>query len=138
MAQEAAERASRYAREALPPLTEPRAFTRPARRLITPRGSRLIQNSKGAGLQLARRMKAIEYGDVVVVTCLGRLARSTLHLLRTVDAITKTGAQFRSPADSWCDTATAHGKLLLTVLAGLSEFEHSLFVSRIGRHPAGQ
>ena len=80
--------------------------------------------------QLARLMKAIESGDVVIVTHLDRLARSTLDLLRTVDAITKAGAQFRSLADTWCDTTTAHGKLLLTVLAGLSEFERSLIVSR--------
>ena len=72
-----------------------RYYVRPARCLITPRGSRLIQNSKGARLQLARPMKAIECGDVVIVTCLDRLALST-YLLRTVDAITKTGAHFHS------------------------------------------
>lgn len=89
-----------------------------------------VSGIKDSRPQLARLMQAIEYGDVVVVTRLDRLARSTLHLLRTVDAIIKAGAQFRSLADSWCDTTTAHGKLLLTVLAGLSEFERSLIVSR--------
>jgi DNA invertase Pin-like site-specific DNA recombinase len=89
-----------------------------------------VSGIKDTRPQLARLMKTLEYGDVVVVTRLDRLARSTLHLLRTVDAIIKAGAQFRSLADSWCDTTTAHGKLLLTVLAGLSEFERSLIVSR--------
>ena len=92
--------------------------------------SEKISGIKDTRPQLARLMKAIEHGDVVIVARLDRLARSTLHLLRTVDAITKAGAQFRSLADTWCDTTTAHGKLLLTVLAGLSEFERSLIVSR--------
>jgi DNA invertase Pin-like site-specific DNA recombinase len=87
--------------------------------------SEKISGIKDTRPQLARLMKSI-----VIVIRLDRLARSTLHLLRTVDAITKAGAQFRSLADSWCDTTTAHGKLLLTVLAGLSEFERSLIVSR--------
>jgi len=65
-----------------------------------------------------------------VVTRLDRLARSTLHLLRTVDAITKAGAEFRSLGDGWCDTTSPHGKLILTVLAGLAEFERSLIMSR--------
>jgi len=82
--------------------------------------SEKISGIKDTRPQLARLMKAIEHGDVVIVARLDRLARSTLHLLRTVDAITKAGAQFRSLADTWCDTTTAHGKLLLTVLAGLS------------------
>jgi len=92
--------------------------------------SEKISGIKDTRPQLARLMHTVEYGDVVIVTRLDRLARSTLHLLRTVDAIIKAGAQFRSLADTWCDTTTAHGKLLLTVLAGLSEFERSLIVSR--------
>ena len=80
--------------------------------------------------QLARLMKAIDAGDVIVVTRLDRLARSTLDLLHTVDTITKVGAQFRSLADAWCDTTTPHGKLLLAILAGLAEFERSLIMDR--------
>ena len=76
--------------------------------------------------QLARLLKTLDVDDVVIVTRLDRLARSTLDLLHTVDAITKAGAQFRSLADNWCDTTTPHGKLILTVLAGLAEFERSL------------
>jgi DNA invertase Pin-like site-specific DNA recombinase len=80
--------------------------------------------------QLARLLKALEPGDQIIVTRLDRLARSTLDLLNTIDVITKAGAQFRSLADTWCDTTTAHGKLILTVLAGLSEFERSLIMAR--------
>jgi DNA invertase Pin-like site-specific DNA recombinase len=80
--------------------------------------------------QLARMLKALEPGDTVVVTRLDRLARSTLDLLHTIDVITKAGAGFRSLSDAWCDTTTAHGKLMLTVLGGLAEFERSLIMAR--------
>ena len=80
--------------------------------------------------QLARMLKAIGAGDTVVVTRLDRLARSTLDLLHTVDVITKAEAGFRSLADAWADTTTPHGKLMLTVLGGLAEFERSLIMSR--------
>jgi DNA invertase Pin-like site-specific DNA recombinase len=80
--------------------------------------------------QLARMLKSLASGDVVVITRLDRLARSTLDLLNTVDAITTAGAEFRSVADAWCDTTTPHGKLMLTVLGGLAEFERSLIMAR--------
>jgi DNA invertase Pin-like site-specific DNA recombinase len=80
--------------------------------------------------KLKRLLNEIDRGDVVVVTRLDRLARSTLDLLHTVDALTKAGAEFRSLADSWCDTTTPHGKLMLTVLGGLAEFERTLIMSR--------
>ena len=80
--------------------------------------------------QLARLLKALQPGDQVLVTRLDRLARSSLDLLNTIDTITRVGAEFRSLADTWCDTTTAHGKLILTVLAGLAEFERSLIMAR--------
>ena len=80
--------------------------------------------------KLARLLKDIDERDIVVVARLDRLARSTLDLLHTVDVITKAGAQFRSLADTWCDTTTPHGKLILTVLAGLAEFERTLIMER--------
>jgi DNA invertase Pin-like site-specific DNA recombinase len=72
----------------------------------------------------------VEAGDVVVVTRLDRLARSTLDLLHTIDGLAKAGAEFRSLDDAWCDTTTPHGKLLLTILGGLAEFERSLIMAR--------
>jgi DNA invertase Pin-like site-specific DNA recombinase len=66
----------------------------------------------------------------LVVTKLNRLARSTPDLLNTLDAVAKAGASFRSLGDPWADTTTAHGRLMLTVLGGLAEFERHLILSR--------
>jgi DNA invertase Pin-like site-specific DNA recombinase len=63
---------------------------------------------------------------VVLVTRLDRLARSTRDLLNTLAAITEKTAGLCSLGDSWADTTTAHGRLLLTVLGGLAEFERDL------------
>lgn len=80
--------------------------------------------------QLDRMLRALRPGDVVVVTRLDRLARSTRDLLNILDNVTASGASFKSLADAWCDTTTAHGKLLITILGGLAEFERSLILSR--------
>ena len=66
----------------------------------------------------------------LVVCKLDRLARSTRDLLNTLDAIGKAGATFKSLADQWADTTTPHGRLMLTVLGGLAEFERHLILSR--------
>jgi DNA invertase Pin-like site-specific DNA recombinase len=60
---------------------------------------------------------------VLMVTRLDRLARSTRDLLNTVAAITAKKAGFRSLGDTWADSTTAHGRLMLAVLGGLAEFE---------------
>src|SRR6202030_852361 len=73
--------------------------------------------------QLRRLLAEIGPGDVVTVTRRDRLARSTRDLLNTLAAITGKKAGFRSLADAWADTTTAHGRLMLTVLGGLAEFE---------------
>jgi DNA invertase Pin-like site-specific DNA recombinase len=62
---------------------------------------------------------------VLLVTRLDRIARSTRGLLNTLAAIADRGARFRSLGDAWADTAKAHGRLILTVLGGLAEFERS-------------
>jgi DNA invertase Pin-like site-specific DNA recombinase len=92
-------------------------------------------------------------GDVLMVTRLDRLARSTRDLLNTLAAITETactqhlysccagheheccvkaetGAGFTSLGDAWADTTTPHGRLRLTVLGGLAEFERELIRAR--------
>jgi DNA invertase Pin-like site-specific DNA recombinase len=68
--------------------------------------------------------------DVLMVTRLDRLARSTRDLLNVLDAVGKAGAGFRSLADAWADTTTPHGRLMLTVLGGLAEFERELIKAR--------
>ena len=82
--------------------------------------------------ELARLLAALEDGDTLLVTRLDRLARSTLDLLHTLKAINDRGAGFRSLADAWADTTTAHGRLMLTVLGGLAEFERELIKARTG------
>jgi DNA invertase Pin-like site-specific DNA recombinase len=75
---------------------------------------------------LARAIAALGPSDVLLVTRLDRLARSTRDLLNVLDAVAKAGAGFKSLADAWADTTTAHGRLMLTVLGGLAEFEREL------------
>jgi DNA invertase Pin-like site-specific DNA recombinase len=80
--------------------------------------------------QLRRLLGQLEAGDVLTVTRLDRLARSTRDLLNTLAAITGKRAGFRSLGDAWADTTTAHGRLMLTVLGGLAEFERDLIRAR--------
>jgi DNA invertase Pin-like site-specific DNA recombinase len=90
--------------------------------------------------QLAKAIAALGPGDTLVVCKLDRLARSTRDLLNTLDAIGKAGATFKSLGDPWCDTTTPHGRLMLTVLGGLAEFERHLILARTseGRQRAQQ
>ena len=82
--------------------------------------------------QLRRLLEALAPGDVVTVTRLDRLARSTRDLLNTLATVTGKKAGFRSLGDAWADTTTAHGRLMLTVLGGLAEFERDLIRARTG------
>jgi len=80
--------------------------------------------------ELAKILKRLDAGDVLMVTRLDRLARSTRDLLNILDVIGKAGAGFKSLADPWADTTTPHGRLMVTVLGGLAEFERSLILAR--------
>lgn len=80
--------------------------------------------------QLRRALDQLDASDVLVVTHLDRLARSTRDLLNTVEAITAKRAGFRSLGDQWADVTTPHGRLMLTVLGGLAEFERALIRAR--------
>jgi len=82
--------------------------------------------------QLRRLLDQLEARDVVTVTRLDRLARSTRDLLNILAAITGRKAGFRSLGDTWADTTTSHGRLMLTVLGGLAEFERDLIRARTG------
>jgi len=81
-----------------------------------------ISGAKSDRAQLTRLMERLEAGNVLVVTRLDRLARSTRDLLNVLGAVADKGAGFRSLRDAWADTTTAHGRLMLTVLGGLAEF----------------
>src|SRR5208282_3803163 len=80
--------------------------------------------------QLRKAIATLGAGDVLLVTRLDRLARSTRDLLNVLDTVGKAGAGFRSLADTWADTTTPHGRLMLTVLGGLAEFERELIKAR--------
>ena len=88
--------------------------------------------AKAERAQLTKLLREVEHGDVVVVTRLDRLARSTRDLLNVLAALAEKGAAFRSLGDAWADTTTPHGRLMLTVLAGLAEFERELIRARTG------
>ena len=79
---------------------------------------------------LAKAIGALSNGDVLVVCKLDHLASSTRDLLNTLAAIGDAGATFKSLGDGWADTTTPHGRLMLTVLGGLAEFERYLITAR--------
>ena len=89
-----------------------------------------ISGAKSDRPELAGALAALSEGDVFVVTRLDRLARSTFDLLETVRAIEAKGARLKSLAEAWADMTTPAGKLILTVLGGLAEFERSLIAER--------
>jgi DNA invertase Pin-like site-specific DNA recombinase len=80
--------------------------------------------------ELAKVIRRLEPGDVLVVTRLDRLARSTRDLLNVLATIGEREAGFRSLRDTWADTTTPHGRLMLTVLGGLTKFERELIRAR--------
>jgi DNA invertase Pin-like site-specific DNA recombinase len=86
--------------------------------------------AKADRIQLRRVLDQLERGDVLMVTRLDRLARSTRDLLNIMATIADKRAGFRSLGDTWADTTTAHGRLMLTVLGGLAEFERELIRTR--------
>jgi DNA invertase Pin-like site-specific DNA recombinase len=91
-----------------------------------------ISGAKTDRPELVKAIGRLEPGDVLVVTRLDRLARSTRDLLNVIAAITERGAGFKSLKDAWTDTTSAHGRLMLTVLGGLAEFERELIRDRTG------
>ncbi len=98
-------------------------------------GCSKVYREKASGAQADRRelqrmLKALAPGDVVTVTRIDRLARSTFDLFAIVKQITDAGAQFRSLAEQWADTATSTGRLMLAVLGGLADVERDLIRTR--------
>jgi DNA invertase Pin-like site-specific DNA recombinase len=91
-----------------------------------------VSGARSDRKQLSRLIAGLDKDDVLVVTRLDRLARSTRDLLNLLDAIAQKGAGFKSLRDTWADTTTAHGRLMLTILGGLAEFERELIRTRTG------
>jgi DNA invertase Pin-like site-specific DNA recombinase len=92
--------------------------------------SEKVSGAKTDRQQLAKARAALGPGDTLVVCKLDRLARSTRDLLNTLAAVGEASATFKSLGDGWADTTTPHGRLMLTVLGGLAEFERHLILAR--------
>jgi DNA invertase Pin-like site-specific DNA recombinase len=100
-------------------------------------GAETIYREKVSGVradrpQLAKLMAALKAGDTVTVTKLDRLGRSTRELLDLIERIGKAGAAFRSLGDPLFDTTGAQGRLLVTMLSAIAEFERELIRERTG------
>src|ERR1700761_981550 len=91
-----------------------------------------ISGARADRPQLAKLMAALKPGDVVLVTKLDRLGRSTRELLELIERIGKAGAVFRSLGDPLFDTSSSQGQLLSTLLAAIAQFERSLIAERTG------
>ena len=97
--------------------------------------SRNIYREKVTGARADRRelnrmLAKLAPGDVVTVTRIDRLARSTIDLFAIVKRIADAKAQFRSLAEPWADTGTSTGRLMLAVLGGLADVERDLIRTR--------
>lgn len=88
--------------------------------------SEKISGAKSNRPELKKLLRAVNEGDVVLVTRLDRLARSTRDLLNILTRLNEKKVGFRSLADVWADTTTPHGRLMLTVLGAIAEFEREL------------
>jgi DNA invertase Pin-like site-specific DNA recombinase len=100
-------------------------------------GCKRIFREKVAGAgrerpELIRMLDQLRKGDVVVVSKLDRLARSTRGLLEIVENIRAAGARFQSLGEPWADTTSHAGKMIMTVFAGIAEFERDLIRERTG------
>src|SRR5882762_3102337 len=94
--------------------------------------SETASGAKTDRAQLAKVLKALQPGDTLMVTRLDRLARSTRDLLNILHALGERQVGFKSLVDTWADTTTPHGRLMLTVLGGLAELERELIRARTG------
>lgn len=89
-----------------------------------------VSGARTDRVELRRMLRGLRAGDVLVVTRLDRLARSTRDLLNMLADLSRKKVGFRSLGDVWADTTTAHGRLMLTILGGLAEFERELIRAR--------
>src|SRR5271167_2371378 len=80
--------------------------------------------------ELLKLLKAVASGDVVTVTRIDRLARSTFDLFAIVKQIVDAKGQFCSLAEPWADTGTSTGRLMIAVLGGLADVERDLIRTR--------
>jgi DNA invertase Pin-like site-specific DNA recombinase len=89
-----------------------------------------VSGAKTDRMELRKLLRTLRVGDILLVTRLDRLARSTRDFLNILAQVSDRSAGFRSLSDGWADTTTAHGRLMMTVLAGVAEFERELILAR--------
>ena len=89
-----------------------------------------ISGAKRDRPELQRLIDQLRPGDIIVVWKLDRLARSTQNLLELVDQIKNADASFCSLSEPWADTTSSSGKMIMTVFAGIAEFERDLIRER--------
>ena len=80
--------------------------------------------------EFARLMKALKQGDVVTVVKLDRLARSSRDLQNILHELQEIGCGFVSLGESWRDTTSDVGRLVMTIMGGIAEFERNLIRKR--------
>jgi len=82
------------------------------------------------GPKLEKLIEQLRKGDVLVVTRLDRLARSTSELLHIAERLTEKNAGLQSLDEPWADTTSPSGRMVMTIFAGIAEFERTLIISR--------
>jgi DNA invertase Pin-like site-specific DNA recombinase len=92
-----------------------------------------IYLEKSKRQELAKLIRALKPADVLIVTRIERLARSTCDLLNVLNAVAQQEAGFRSLKETWADSTTSHGRLILTVVGGVAQFERELIRARTGQ-----
>ena len=98
-------------------------------------GCEIIFQEKVSGVnwkrqEFQRMLDRPRKGDTLIVWKLNRLARSTRDLLTTMEMFRDTGVRFLSLSEPWADTTTHAGKMIMTVFAGIAEFERDLVRER--------
>jgi DNA invertase Pin-like site-specific DNA recombinase len=103
---------------------------------LTAAGCEKVFSEKASGKsqdgrpELQKCLRRLKSGDALVITRLDRLARSIRDLLGIIDTLKANGATIKALDDTWLDTGSAHGQLILTIMGALAEFERQMIRSR--------
>lgn len=102
---------------------------------LTAAGAVKVFSEKASGKnaerpQLQRALAALDAGDVLMVTRIDRLARSTRDLLNIVHDLKGAGATFRSLAEPWADTSSELAEFMLTILGAAAKLERATILVR--------
>lgn len=88
-----------------------------------------VSGAKSNRPELEALIKHVRKGDTVIVTKLDRIARSTKHLLEIAEILNKKSVIFKI-LNLQLDTSTATGKMMLTMLGAIAQFERELMLER--------